>query len=212
MNRAEFHNLLQYNKQQRMMVRKMITGISLALMLAACGGAGKQAGAELSEDSTFLTGTIYLVRHAEKYPGADSTLSPAGRRRAGALYRLLKDSSISRIYCTPFKRSVQTGDSLRILQKIDTAFYRPDSTGESLLYEISRRGDWGKHILVVAHSNTMLPILKSLNAKTRLDSIADADYSNLFIIHKTKTGTDVQHIRHLLHQQEEVLIEETGKE
>lgn len=195
-----------------MIARKMITGASLALMLAACGGTTQKAPVPVSEDSTFLTGTIYLVRHAEKYPGMDSTLTPAGRNRAGALYRLLKDSSISKIYCTHFKRSVQTGDSLRILGHIDTAFYKPDSTGESLLYEISRRGDWGKHILVIAHSNTMIPILKSLNAKTRMDSIADADYGNLFIVRKTRAASRVQHIRLLLHHGEDSLQQDAPQE
>ncbi|GEP93778.1 SixA phosphatase family protein [Chitinophaga cymbidii] len=182
-----------------MIAGKMITGVSLVLLLAACGNMGQRARVQVSEDSTFLTGTIYLVRHAEKDKGEDPSLTAAGRKRAGALYRLLKDSSISRIYCTPYKRSVQTGDSLRILNRIDTAFYKPDATGESLIYEISRRGDWGKHILVIAHSNTMLPILKSLNARTRMDSIADTDYGNIFIVHKTSAASKVQHIRLLLH-------------
>lgn len=182
-----------------MIARKMITGVSLILALAGCVQPNGKGTVMVTEDSTFLTGTIYLVRHAERYPGEDPMLTPAGRNRAGALYRLFKDSSISRIYCTPFKRSVQTGDSLRILQKIDTAFYQPDLTGESLLYEISRRGDWGKHILVIAHSNTMIPILQSLNAKTRMDSIAETDYGNIFIVHKTSTAGKVQHIRLLLH-------------
>lgn len=195
-----------------MIARKMITGASLAWMLTACGDAGQRATVQVSEDSTFLTGTIYLVRHAEKYPGRDSTLTPAGRNRAGALYRLLKDSSISKIYCTHFKRSVQTGDSLRISGRIDTAFYKPDSTGESLLYEISRRGDWGKHILVIAHSNTMIPILKSLNAKTRMDSIAETDYGNLFIVHKTRTASRLQHIRLLLHHGEDSLQQDPTQE
>lgn len=176
---------------------KLMTGAGIVMLMAACGQPKQPARAQVpvSEDSTFLTGTIFLVRHAEKFPGADSTLTPEGRERAGSLYRLLKDSAIHRIYSTSYRRSIETGDSLRILGKIDTATYRPDSTGESLLYEISRHGDWGKRILVIAHSNTMIPILKSFNARPRMDSIADNDYSNLFIVYKTTKASKLKHIR-----------------
>lgn len=176
---------------------KLMTGAGIVMLIAACGQPKQPERAQVpvSEDSTFLTGTIFLVRHAEKFPGADSTLTPEGRERAGSLYRLLKDSAIHRIYSTSYRRSIETGDSLRILGKIDTATYRPDSTGESLLYEISRRGDWGKRILVIAHSNTMIPILKSFNTRPRMDSIADNDYSNLFIVYKTTKASKLKHIR-----------------
>lgn len=176
----------QDNNKPCTMMRKMMAGMILAGMIAACG---QQRGTErkavpVAEDSTFLTGVFFLVRHAEKNPGRDSTLTKEGRLRAGKLYRILKDSAISRIYTTPFKRTVGTGDSLRVFGKVDTAFYQPDSTGESLLYEISRRGDWGKRILVIGHSNTLIPLLKSLNANPKTDSIPDKDYGNLFIVYK----------------------------
>lgn len=173
------------------MMRKMMAGAMLLAVMAGCGPAKQKERTvtPVAEDTTFLTGTFYLVRHAEKHPGHDSTLTPEGLRRAGRLYQLLKDSSIQRIYTTPYRRTVQTGDSLRIRLGIDTVIYRPDSTGESLLYEISRRGDWGKHILVIGHSNTLLPLIRSFNAKPDIDSIADKDYGNLFIIHKSRNGS-----------------------
>lgn len=173
------------------MKRKLMAG---ALMLAVFGSCGpkkqqERAVVPVAEDTTFLTGTFFLVRHAEKNPGRDSTLTPDGERRAGKLYHLLKDSSIQRIYSTHFRRTMQTGDSLRIHLGIDTVTYKPDSTGESLLYEISRRNDWGRRILVIGHSNTLLPIISSLGAKPGIDSIADKDYGNLFIIHKTRKSS-----------------------
>lgn len=171
--------------------RNLITGMFFLLILAACGQRkpAERVQVPVTEDSTFLTGTFFVVRHAEKNPGADSTLTTAGRQRAGKLYRLLKDSAIGKIYSTRFRRTTQTGDTLRLRAGIDTVFYAADSTGESLLYEISRHGDWGKRILVIGHSNTLIPILKSLNVKPRMDSIADKDYGNLFIVYKTKNGS-----------------------
>ncbi|WP_126247231.1 histidine phosphatase family protein [Chitinophaga rhizosphaerae] len=177
------------------MMRKMMAGAFLLALTAGCGPAKQKERAvtPVAEDTTFLTGTFFLVRHAEKNPGADSTLTAAGERRAGKLYQLLKDSAIQRIYSTPFRRTMQTGDSLRIRLGIDTVTYPADSTGEALLYEISRRGDWGKRILVIGHSNTLLPLMRSLNAKPDIDSIADKDYGNLFIIRKTRK--DSRYIR-----------------
>ncbi|UCJ05354.1 histidine phosphatase family protein [Chitinophaga pendula] len=144
------------------------------------------------EDTTFLTGTVFLVRHAEKYPGRDSTLTPEGLLRAGRLYRLLKDSGIQKIYTTPYRRAVQTADSLRLRLHLDTAYYRADTTGESLIYEISRRDDWGKRLLVVGHSNTLLPILYALRARVQIDSIGDQEFGYLFIVQRGRKSTKVQ--------------------
>jgi phosphohistidine phosphatase SixA len=133
----------------------------------------------LTDDSTFLTGTFFLVRHAEQIPGYDSSLTTTGFRRAGDLYRFLKDSGIQKIYVTPFLRSIETADSLRQYVKVDTAFYNPDSTGEGLIYEITRHDDWGKRLLIIGHNNTIVPVMRALKAKA--DTIS---YSDLFVIRK----------------------------
>ncbi|MVT10103.1 histidine phosphatase family protein [Chitinophaga tropicalis] len=170
----------------------------VVLLLICCWACGQPSPERqpipVAEDSTFLTGTFYLVRHAEQFPGHDTSLTEEGHRRAGSLYRLLKDSGIQKIYFTPYRRSIETADSLREYLHIDTVSYRPDSTGESLLYEITRRNDWGKHVLVIGHSNTLLPIMRSLKAKPKLDSIKENDYSNLFIVKKYKDSVKCKRI------------------
>ncbi|SDG00076.1 histidine phosphatase family protein [Chitinophaga filiformis] len=138
----------------------------------------------IAEDSTFLTGTFYLVRHAESGAGEDSALTEAGHHRAGALYRLLQDSGIQKVYFTHYQRSIQTADSICQYLAIDTASYKPDSTGEDLLYEITRHNDWGKKLLVIGQSNTLVPIMHSLKAKPKIDSIERKDYSSLYVVKK----------------------------
>ncbi|MBV7531253.1 histidine phosphatase family protein [Chitinophaga sp. sic0106] len=150
----------------------------------------------VSEDTTFLTGTFYVVRHAERYEGPDSTLTPAGFERAGCLYRLLKDSALNKIYVTPYRRSRQTADSLRLHLNLDTAVYKPDTTGESVIYTLTRHDDWGKHIVIVAHANTMLPIVKALGGKPAVDSIRDNEFDRVFVIRKLKGGTKVKSFRY----------------
>lgn len=169
-----------------MISRKMMTGLVFIAILAGCGPVKQKeqrVQVPVTEDSTFLTGTFFVVRHAEKNPGADSTLTQEGHKRAGKLYQILKDSGITRIYSTPYKRTRQTGDSLRILGKINITLYKPDTTGESLIYEISRNNDWGKKILVIGHSNTLIPILKSLNTFPK-DTVGEKDFNFLFIVQR----------------------------
>lgn len=159
--------------------------------LAACKPkAPARQPVPVSEDTTFLTGTFYLVRHAERYPGGvDTTLTPEGFKRAGLLYERLKNAHLDKIYLTPYRRCIQTADSLRMKLQLDTCFYKADTTGESLIYEITRHGDWGKRILVIGHSNTLVPALHSLRAKPHMTALGENEYNWLFIVRKTSTGT-----------------------
>jgi phosphohistidine phosphatase SixA len=163
----------------------------LWLVLMACQPKPVRQPVAVTEDSTFLTGAFFLVRHAEKHPGADSTLTEEGHLRAQHLYNLLKDSGLQKIYFTPFKRTVQTADPLLEHLHLDTVYYMPDTTGESLIYEITRREDWGKRLLIIGHSNTLLPIMRALKAKPPVDSIGDKDYDNLFIVYKHRDSVKV---------------------
>jgi hypothetical protein len=140
----------------------------------------------VAEDSTFLTGTFYLVRHAAQVPDMDTALREAGHQRAGALYRMLQDSGIQKVYFTHNPASRQTADSICQYLRLDTASYVADSSGEGLLYEITRHNDWGKRLLVIGDSHTLIPIMHSLKAKPKIDSIARDDYSHLFVVRKYK--------------------------
>lgn len=163
----------------------------LWLVLMACKSKPVRQPVPVTEDSTFLTGTFFLVRHAEKHPGMDSTLTQEGHIRAHHLYTLLEDSGLQKVYFTPFKRTVQTADPLVEHLHLDTVYYMPDTTGESLIYAITRKEDWGKRLLIVGHSNTLLPIMRALKAKPPVDSIGDGDYDNLFIIYKHRDSVKV---------------------
>ena len=50
---------------------------------------------------------VFIVRHAEKTAtgGKDPDLSVAGQKRAEALARILKDSQITTVFVTEFKRT-----------------------------------------------------------------------------------------------------------
>lgn len=123
---------------------------------------------------------FFVVRHAERYPGFDGALTWAGKTRAGDLMRLLQDSGISKIYVTPYVRTAQTADSLRIKLKLDTVQYTPDSTGDNLLRQINQHHDYGTNILIVGHGNTVPHILRKLGANYPGDNLPDTVYDKIF--------------------------------
>ncbi|MEJ7675077.1 MAG: hypothetical protein WKF59_20830 [Chitinophagaceae bacterium] len=48
-----------------------------------------------------------------------------------------------------------------------------------------------KNVLIVGHSNTLIPMIGSLNLPYAIKNIADNDYANLFII-KVKGGKAIK--------------------
>ncbi len=126
---------------------------------------------------------IYLVRHAEKDTGNNPPLTMAGHKRAGDLLRVLKNKNLQRIYATPYRRTQQTGDSLRIQLHIDTLIYKADTTGESLFAKIISAQDAGKTILVIGHSNTVPKLIRKLGVTNfPAKDIDEKEFDNLYLI------------------------------
>lgn len=116
-------------------------------------------------DPLKTTSRFFVVPHAESYPGFNGHLSWYGRERAGALEKLLSDSGVTRIYVTPYSRTLETADSLRLRHQIDTAVYLLDSTGEDLTAAIKANRDYGRTLLIVGHRFAIAGILESLGVR-----------------------------------------------
>lgn len=126
---------------------------------------------------------IFIVRHAEKLSGTDPLLTPEGNNRAGDLMRALQNEGIQKIYVSQFRRTQNTGDSMRIQLKIDTVHYTADTLCDKLIYTIMEHGDFGKTILIVAHSNTIPQIIRKFGVNDYpYGDIPDTEYDNLFLI------------------------------
>jgi broad specificity phosphatase PhoE len=124
------------------------------------------------------TTTVYVVRHAEKVSETDSTdLSPAGFRRAAALADKLGNESIDSIFTTPYRRTRQTAEPLAKRLSVPMRDYpaKPISAITQRINAIK-----GKTVLVVGHSNTILEIVKGLDAQPSLTKIGSDDFDNLF--------------------------------
>lgn len=136
---------------------------------------------------------LWLVRHAEKEAGSDPLLTAEGNKRAGDLFRALKDKKIQRIYATQYKRTRNTGDSLRIYSGIEVVQYIADTTGEDLLKKIIEHNDLGTSILIIGHSNTIPKIIQKLGLPDYpRDYIPDAEFDNLFLLEYKKGKASLQ--------------------
>jgi phosphohistidine phosphatase SixA len=126
---------------------------------------------------------IFIVRHAEKETGNDPLLTPAGNKRAGDLMRALQNEGIQKIYVSKTRRTQNTGDSLRIQLNIDTVHYVADTVCDKLINAIIEHSDFGKTILIIAHSNTIPQIIRKLGVTDYpYGDIPDNDFDNLFVI------------------------------
>ena len=122
---------------------------------------------------------LVIVRHGEKAAngGDDPDLSSGGRARADALARILKDSGITAIFTTEFKRTQETATpTVTSAGVAPTVVAAKDTTGlVAKLHQLSGNA------LVVAHGDTIPNIIKALGINSPIN-IPDEDYSELLII------------------------------
>jgi phosphohistidine phosphatase SixA len=122
---------------------------------------------------------VVIVRHAEKAAngGDDPDLSSAGRTRADALARILKDSGITAIFTTEFKRTQQTAAPTTTSAHVRaTVVAAKDTAGL-----VAKLHELNGNALVVGHSNTIPDIIKALGINNAIN-IPDDDYSELLIV------------------------------
>lgn len=126
---------------------------------------------------------VFIVRHAEKESGKDPVLTPAGNTRAGDLVKALKDEGVQKIYVSQYRRTQMTADSMRIQLGIDTVHYAADTVCDNLINTIMEHRDFGKTILIVAHSNTIPYIIRKLGVSDFPHTdLPDGEFDNLFLV------------------------------
>jgi broad specificity phosphatase PhoE len=122
---------------------------------------------------------VVVVRHAEKAAsdGKDPDLSPEGRARAEALARILKDSGITAIFTTEFKRTQETAAPTATSANVTpTVVAAKDTAGL-----VAKLHQLNGNALVVAHGNTIPDIVKALGIDMAIQ-IPEDDYTELLIV------------------------------
>ncbi len=121
---------------------------------------------------------VYIVRHAEKEPGHDPDLSPAGRKRAAVLVDRLEGVQLTAIYTTQTKRARQT--AAPIAQKLNLPILHYDSAQLSAFAEQLRAR--GGRALVVGHSNTVPKLVGYLGGEAGSAIDEASEYDRLYVI------------------------------
>src|SRR2546427_1484140 len=122
---------------------------------------------------------VVIVRHAEKAAngGNDPDLSSPGRERAEALARILKDSGITAIFTSEFKRTQETAAPTATSAHVTpTAVAAKDTAGL-----VAKLHELNGNALVVGHGDTIPNIIKALGINSPIN-IPDEDYSELLIV------------------------------
>jgi len=122
---------------------------------------------------------VVIVRHAEKAASGakDPDLSAAGRERAEALARILKDSGITAIFTSEFKRTQETAAPTATSAHVTpTVVAAKDTAGL-----VAKLHQLNGNALLVGHGDTIPNIIKALGINSSIN-IPDADYSELLIV------------------------------
>src|SRR5215470_2299248 len=130
-------------------------------------------------DAADAAPVIFIVCHAEKAsPGdKDPELSPDGKKRADALARILKDSQITSVFVTEFKRTQETAAPTARATQISPTVVPANDIGALVEKLRALNGN----ALVVGHGNTIPDLLKALGIVTSV-SIPNDDYAEILAV------------------------------
>ena len=122
---------------------------------------------------------IFIVRHAEKASTGDKDpdLSPEGQKRANALAQILKDSYITSVFVTEFKRTQETGTPTARAAHLTPTVVPANEIGALLDKLRALNGN----ALVVGHGNTIPDLVKALGIAMPV-SIPEDDYTEIFAV------------------------------
>lgn len=127
---------------------------------------------------------VILVRHADKAaaPANDPPLTEVGIARANALADLLRDARVGAVLHTPTVRTRETARPTAELFGITPEIIPlgPMPVVSAAVREMVAKHA-GKTILVVGHSNTILPWIAALGGPTRPD-LCDHQYDGIYTL------------------------------
>jgi phosphohistidine phosphatase SixA len=108
---------------------------------------------EMSDRNPSTTCTLMVLRHCEKGPGSDPSLTSEGQERAKELANLLGEEPITRLLCTEYRRTHETLEPLaaRVGVEIETIRAGNSSAWHQALGDIAA----GDCVVICGHQNTV---------------------------------------------------------
>ena len=135
------------------------------------------------------TTTFILVRHAEKskdHP-KDPSLTKDGQNRANKFMELFRQSDITAIYSTDYKRTQMTIAPLAEELNLEVQSYGWKDPKGLLSKMLSDHK--GGMVVISGHSNTTPHLANILLGKEELNQFDDSDYGNILVITTTELGS-----------------------
>lgn len=122
---------------------------------------------------------IFIVRHAEKASTGDKDpdLSPDGQKRADALAGILKDSQITSVFVTEFKRTQETAAPTAKAAHVTSTVV----SANDVRALVDKLRALNGNALVVGHGNTISDLLKALGIAAPV-TIPEDDYTEIFAV------------------------------
>jgi 2,3-bisphosphoglycerate-dependent phosphoglycerate mutase len=148
------------------------------------------------EDTNFLTGKIFLVRHAEKAAGSDPTLSEMGKQRASGLKKYFSNKDLAAVLSTSYNRTRETADSIAAAYGIKVLEYKIDEHGADLRKKLAVYK--GKNVVIVGHSNTLDKSAQALGYQGAFPTITESDFANIFYLQSRADTLQLKRIRFIL--------------
>jgi 2,3-bisphosphoglycerate-dependent phosphoglycerate mutase len=146
-----------------------------------CHNAGQTAGNGASTPTV-----VYLVRHAEKQTldpnDEDPDLTDAGYQRSNDLLTYLEAEPIDALYSTKYRRNRLTLTPLAQARGLQIRTYEAHDF-ENFVNQLIREHA-GQTVVVAAHTNTLLELIKTFGAPPPLEKIPDHAYDYLFRVQK----------------------------
>lgn len=156
---------------------RLLTSLVFAIVVL-CMGVSDAAAQTTSPAPTI----VILVRHAEKgtEPANDPPLTARGIERAAALSEVLRDASVAAVYHTPTIRTRETARPVAARFGLTPQLIPlvPRAAQSDSIRAIVRRHP-GQTIVLVGHSNTIMPWLAALGGPVRAD-LCDHAYDGLY--------------------------------
>ncbi len=125
--------------------------------------------------------TFILVRHAEKVDNsADPDINQQGSERAIRLAALLKETKLTHIYASDFKRTRLTVKAVSDEHQLTPEIYNSKKI-ENLAMDLQRLPA-GSTVLVVGHTNTTPQLANLLLGKPTYRAFEESDYGNIIVV------------------------------
>ena len=140
------------------------------------------AGAMMSSAATVAAGPVYVIRHLERAPGDDPSLSEKGAARAQQLAQILAQANIRAVFATATKRARETGAPLAKQLGLEVTSYDPRNV-KALADAVEAAGG---PVVIVGHSNTVASLVAKFGGEKPAE-LSEQDYGTLFVVHPGTT-------------------------